>query len=87
MIDPNKCQVCYPFVAKIFEMKFEGEKEPKKCVMRSWKECDRPAEVHITDYVDPNNPNTMFILHRCTQHQEEVRLQKEISEKANQEKR
>jgi hypothetical protein len=68
MIDPNKCQVCYPFVAKIFEMKFEGEKTTKQCVLRAWKECDKPAVEHIVNYLDPNNNNTMFILHRCQEH-------------------
>jgi hypothetical protein len=68
MIDPNKCQTCYPIVAKIFEIKFEGEKSPKQCVLRAWKECDKPAVEHITDYVDPNRPGTMYVLHRCIEH-------------------
>jgi hypothetical protein len=87
MIDPNKCQVCYPIVAKVFEVKFVGEAEVRKCVLRGWKECDRPAAEHITDYVDPKNPNTMFVLHRCAEHVEESRLLHEALEKAKQEKK
>ncbi len=82
MIDPNKCQVCYPIVAKVFELKFEGEKETRKVVLRAWKECDRPAAEHITDYIDPKNPNTMFVLHRCTEHVEEAKQLHELLEKA-----
>lgn len=86
MIDPNKCQVCYPIVAQIVEMKFESEKETRKCVLRAWKECDRPADVHTTELVDPTNPNTQYTLHRCAQHVEELRVQKEANERAKQEK-
>lgn len=68
MIDPNKCSTCYPIVAKIFEMKFEGEKTPKQVILRSWRECDKPAVSHITNYVDPNKPTTMFVMHRCADH-------------------
>jgi hypothetical protein len=68
MIDPNKCQTCYPVVAHIFEMKFEGDKAAKQCVMRAWVECSQPAIQHVTGYVDPNRPDTMFVLHRCADH-------------------
>jgi hypothetical protein len=84
MIDPNKCQVCYPIIAKVVEMKFEGEKEVRKVIHRSWKECDRPAAEHITDYVDPKNINTMFVHHRCVEHVEEARVLHELLEKAKQ---
>lgn len=87
MIDPNKCQVCYPIVAKVFEMKFEGDKEIKKCVIRAWKECERPAAEHITDYVDPANPKTMFVHHRCAEHVEEARLLHEAIEKTKQQEK
>lgn len=85
MIDPNKCQVCYPIVAKVFELKFEGEKEMRKVVLRAWKECDRPAAEHITDYVDPRNPDSMFVMHRCAEHVKEAAELHEVLEKAKQE--
>lgn len=84
MIDSNKCQVCYPIIAKVFEVKFEGDKEIRKCVIRSWKECDRPAAAHITDYVDPNNPKTMFVMHRCAEHVQEAAELHEMIEKSKQ---
>jgi len=68
MIASNKCQTCYPIVAKIVEYKFEGEKTPRQCIIRSWKQCDEVAVSHIVDYVDPKNPGTIFILHRCAEH-------------------
>ena len=68
MIDETKCQTCYPVVASIIEMKFEGQKELKQCVLRAWKECDQPAIEHVIDYVDPSKPGTIFILHRCAEH-------------------
>lgn len=68
MIDPNKCGTCYPIVAKIFELKFEGEKTTRQVILRAWKECDKPAVQHLTDYVDPAKPGTMFVMHRCADH-------------------
>jgi hypothetical protein len=68
MIDFAKCQTCYPVVAKIIEIKFEGEKAPRQCIMRSWRECDKDATVHVVDYVDPKKPSTRFVLHRCAEH-------------------
>jgi hypothetical protein len=83
MVEGNRQgQVCYPIVAKIFELKFEGEKEPRKVIHRTWKECERPAAEHITDYVDPKNPKTMFVMHRCAEHVEEARVLHEAIEKA-----
>jgi len=77
-----KCTTCYPIAAQILEMKFEGEKGTKQCVMRAWKECDQTAVEHITDYVDTNKPNTIFVIHRCPQHVEEAKLQREANDKA-----
>lgn len=68
MINSAKCQTCYPIVAKIIEIKFEGEKEPRQCIVRAWKACSEIATEHIVDYVDPNKLGTMFILHRCIAH-------------------
>lgn len=86
MIDANKCQVCFPIVAKVFEVKFEGEKEIRKCVLRGWRECDQPAVEHLTDYVDPTRPGTMFVLHRCAVHVEEARVLHETILKAQEQK-
>lgn len=81
MIDTVKCGVCYPIVAKIFKVKFEGEKEYKECVLRAWKECDQPAAVHIEDFVDPARENTKFIMHRCDRHVQEAKELHEMLER------
>lgn len=82
MPETIKCSVCFPIVAKIFKVKFEGEKESKECVLRSWKECTQPATEHIEDFVDPNKETTRFVMHRCTQHVQEAKELHELLEKA-----
>jgi hypothetical protein len=87
MINPNKCQVNYPIIAKIVEMKFEGEKETRKCVIRSWKECDQAAVEHTDHLIDPTKETTKYILHRCAVHVEEAKQLHEALEKTKQQEK
>jgi hypothetical protein len=80
MIDPAKCSVCYPTISKIKNIKLtheEGtfvERDPhkKKVVggvgMVTYHQCNNDAVQHIEDFVDPGNPRTRFVLHRCEIH-------------------
>jgi hypothetical protein len=68
MIDPTKCGVCYPFVFRIFKMKFMGEKEPTEVFMLAYRQCENVAIEHVEDYIDPLKPTTKFVLHRCAEH-------------------
>lgn len=68
MIDPTKCQVCYPIVDRIVEMKFAGEKDKQKVFFTCYKQCDKDAVEHVEDYVDPMKSETKFVLHRCAEH-------------------
>lgn len=79
-----KCTVCYPIVAKIFKVKFEGEKESKECVLRSWKECDQDAVEHTEHLVDPSKETTKYVIHHCATHVEEAKQLHEMLEKAKQ---